>query len=256
MAGIDLFPHHLFGNYIIEIAKLFRLTFQSFKITPTGDNLSLQVFYGTPRAAFRYWYKRFNGNLQLPLLNFHGADMRRRFDKECPNIHLTVSALDHYSNTDGKVSVTYSPMHFDITYTFSLYNNSLRERDYLIHKIMQLFARGQRSLRWYPDTNNYPDIFVFMPLSLEEGITDETEIEGLDQNETRDIIRTNFTIVSSAVVPYDIYRIPAVKTILVDSVIKSGDFEDSNIIYHDSVYFYDFISQGNILEISGNCEIQ
>lgn len=255
----NLFPHHLFGNYIIEIAKLFRFNFKEFQLTPTGDILSLQVYYGTPRAAFRSWYKRFNGKLILPLLNFYGADYRRRYDKECPNIYLKITAKDHYSDYDGKVSATYPPMHFDVTYQFSLYNNSLRERDKMIHKIMQFFPRGQMSLRWYPDPENYPDIFLFMPLSLEEAITDETEIEGLDQNETRDIVRTNFILISSAVVPYDIFRIPAVTKFLVNHDITEDTEKFGRITVSQKVedlfYSYTHISSGKTLTFSGVADI-
>lgn len=260
MAKQNLFPHHLFGNYIIELAKLFRLRFKDFKLTPQGDDLSLQVFYGTPRAAFRYWYERFNGQLILPLLNFHGADMRRRYDKECPNIHLRLYTMDEFSHYDGKVSTTYSPMHFDVTYSFSLYNNSYRERDKIIHKIMQLFARGQRSIRWYPDPENYPKIFLFMPLQLDESINDETEIEGLDQNETRNIIRTNFTIVSQAVVPYDVIRIPAVTEFIINNKINENyehyGFVSINQELGNRYYDYKYISAGKQINFFGNSEFE
>lgn len=250
--AMNLFPHYLFGNYIVEIAKLFKLVFKEFKLTDNenAETLSLQVYYGTPRAAFRSWYKRFNGQLILPSLNFYGMDMRRRYDKECPNIHLRVSAKDHYSDIDGMVSTTLPPMHFDVTYQFSMYNNSLRERDKMLHKIMQLFDRGDRSIRWYPDTENYPGIFLYMPLHLEETISDESEIEGLDQNETRNVIKTNFIIVSSAVVPYDVLRIPAVKNFMVDSIVKDSSdtsIQISNIIeklYYDYTYYSTDVSLG------------
>jgi len=255
--GENLFPHHLFGNYVVEIAKLFKFQFREFQLTPQSEKLELQVYYGTPRAAFRYWYKRFNGQLILPLLNFYGADFRRRYDKEHPDVFRNFSIKSSMDHNDGTVSVTKAPMHFDVTYQFSIYNNSARERDKLLHKIMQLFPRGQRSIRWYVDPDGHPEIFLFMPLSVDESFADETEIEGLDQTETRNIVKTNFTIVSSAVVPYDIYRVPAVTRVLVDNIIHEDEgrytsLSVSNIIDNDA-YNYIFYSSGYRMKFNGAC---
>ena len=231
-----LFPHRLFGNYIIEIAKLFQLNFRDFQATPSAPITPLQIRYGTPRAAFRYWYKRFNGQMILPSMNFFGIDSRRRYDRECPNPRLFTSDKRSYNTANKTVVVNRPPMHFEITYQFSLYNNNGRERDAMIHKIMQWFYRGQCSLRWYPDKTNYPDVFLFMPLSLEETVSDETDMEGLDEKETRDIIKTNFNIISQAVVPFDYLEIPAVSRILVDEEISDNGIIEINTVIDGSIF--------------------
>jgi len=219
----NLFPHYLFGNYVVEIAKLFKYQFNEIKITPTAPKLSLQVYYGTPKAAFKQWLKTFNGKMQYPAINFYGIDYRRRYDKECPNSKMELSDPRSYDPNDGTVTVTNPPMHYDVTYQFSLYNNNMRERDHVLHRILMMFTRGQCSLKWYPMPLVFPDIFLYMPLKLDEGFFDETEVEGLTEKETGDLIKTNFNIISSAVLPYDVWRMPSVTKMLVNNIIEEED---------------------------------
>lgn len=218
--GIQLFPHNLFGNYVVEISKLFKYTFKGFKTTSTASVSPLNVYYGTPAAAFRYFYNKFNGVMVLPVMNFIGVDYRRRYDKEVPSQDLRIYDKRSYNPANGTIAYMRPPMQFDVTYQFSLYNNNLRERDRMVHQIMQMFPRGGCSLRWYPDKIDYPDVFLFMPLRLEENFTDETEYDGLEQKETRDQIKTNFNIISSAVVPYDMIHIPIIHKLIIDEFIE------------------------------------
>jgi len=108
---MKLFPHYLFGNYIVEIAKLFKFAFKNFQVNEQTTVKPLQVYFGTPKAAFRYWYKRFNGQMLLPNLNFYGIDYRRRYDKECPNTHLEIVDKRTYNSKTNEVAVSYPPMH-------------------------------------------------------------------------------------------------------------------------------------------------
>lgn len=245
----SLFPHFLFGNYIVEIAKLFSMRFSKFQLYGTAKELPLQVYYGTPRAAFRFWYKKFNGQMLLPSLNFYGTSYHRRLDKECPNTSLELSDPRSYNPADGTVAVTKPPMHYDVTYQFSIFNNNARERDALIHQILQMFPRGSCSLRWFPDPIIYPEIFLFMPLTMEDDFTDDTEIEGLPENETRDIIRTTFNIISSAVLPYDILRIPAVTQVFLNNNIKEDEANRGSIYINNkignSVSWFEYWSNTN-----------
>lgn len=251
----NLFPHYLFGNYVVEIAKLFKYRFMNFQTTSQAPITPLQVYYGTPRAAFRYWYQKFNGQLILPLLNFYGIDYRRRFDKECPNTRLTLSDPRSYDPESGTVTATFPPMHYDVTYQFSIYNNNMRERDKLIHKIQQLFPRGSCSIQWYPDPEDFPDIFLFMPLTIDESFSDETEVEGLDQDETRNVIRTTFNMISSAVLPYDVVRIPCVKAVFIDHNISEEQANGATItinnVIGNTVYWHTYYSNGFHLSTVG-----
>lgn len=257
--GTKLFPHNLFGNYIVEIAKLFKYRFINFQTTTAADVTPLNVYYGTPRAAFRYFLKKFNGVMILPVANFFGVDYRRRFDKECANPHLTMSDKRSYDPIDGTVTVTKPPMHFDITYQFSIYNNTMRERDRMIHGIMQIFPRGGCSLRWFPDKEDFPWIFLFMPLRIEESFIDETEIEGLEQKETRDIIKTNFNLISSAVLPYDVFRVPAVHHVLVSEYVEE-DYREGlvriNLQLEDDVSWHTYFVPKTVgVVFSGNSTV-
>lgn len=219
----NMFPHYLFGNYIIELAKLFKYRFINFQLDPKAKVTPLQIYYGTPKAAFRQWLKTFNGKMIYPAINFYAIDYRRRYDKECPNADLHLSDRRSYDPVTKTVAVTIPPMHYDVTYQFSMYNNNQRERDMMYHKITQIFRRGQCSLRWFPDPSNYPDVFLYMPLKMDESFYNETEIEGLAETETLDVVKTNFNIISSAVVPYEVMRIPAVQSITLYSKTTDED---------------------------------
>ena len=163
------------------------------------------------------------------MLNFVGIDYRRRFDKEYPGRGLYISDQRTFNPETGTVAAMEPPMHFEITFQFSIYNNSNRERDKMLHKIFQMFPRGGCSLLWYPDPDNHPNVFLYMPLRIDETFVDETDIEGLDEKETRDIIKTNFNIVSSAVVPYDVIEFPAVSRVLIDHDLTE-EYSDGTII--------------------------
>lgn len=257
----NMFPNYMFGNYIIELAKLFKYKFINFQLDPSAKITPLQIYYGTPKAAFRYWLKTFNGKMVLPAINFYGIDYRRRYDKECPNAKLPLSDRRSYDPVTKTVAVTIPPMHFDVTYQFSLYNNNRRERDMLYHKIIQIFTRGQCSLRWFPDPSNYPDIFLYMPLKMDESFTDDTEIEGLAETETLDVIKTNFNIISSAVVPYEVLRIPTVQKIILDNVITDYDEHGTVVVINQRIEestqrFSYFAESYNKINIRGETYIE
>ena len=200
----SLFPHYLFGHYVIQIAKLFKHSFLDFQQTETSVVRPLQVFYGTPREAFKSFLERNNGQMVLPSLSFYGADYTRRWDKEPANPSLRIANKSSYDPITGKIIGIRPPMQFDVSYQFTMFNNNMRERDKMLHQMFMMFPKGEASIRWYPDPVQYDTSFLLMPLKWDQQITDSTEIEGLSSKETRDIIKTTFNIKSEAVLPYDI----------------------------------------------------
>lgn len=200
----SFFPHYLFGHYVIQIAKLFKYSFSDFQQTDTAVVRPLQVFYGTPREAFKSALEKNNGQMVLPSLSFYGADYTRRWDKEPANPNLRISNANSYDPITGKIIGIRPPMQFDVSYQFSMFNNNMRERDKMLHQMFMMFPKGEASIRWYPDPIQYDTSFLFMPLKWDQQVTDATEIEGLTSKETRDIIKTTFNIKSEAVLPYDI----------------------------------------------------
>ena len=210
-----VYPYSLFGIYIIELGKFFQDRFVSLYVNEDDtDPVTLQVYYGTPQAAFReLGSETENGQVLLPMLNYLIANQDRKVEMERTVSRLTTDVV---VKADGS-RVRYSsraPMHFNLTFQLTLYNNNLRERDVMMHKIHQAFPQGEMQLTYYPDLDNHPDVLLFMPCKLDtQSIVDETEYEGLDTKETRDQIRTTFNINVDAMLPYDVTEMPLIEFI-------------------------------------------
>lgn len=238
----QVLPHWLFGIHIFEIRKFFIDRFKAFKVNATQDNTSeLQVFYGTPRAAFRFQEKDNNGKIILPSLNFFIFDANRNLVKSRPVILTNEHTINE---VDGTIEVMRAPMHFDVNLSFNLFCNNNRERDYIMTELFQSMPLGDMWLHWFPDITNHPDINMAIPLKLDETFSDETEIEGLDMKDTRDVIRTTFQMQMQAMVPMKIYKLPVVKRI--KHVIDKIEYESTNSD--------DFIFRLNKLLKNGNIE--
>ena len=218
-----------FGIYFLELGKYFKDKFKSFQIVKGGNELTCQVFFGTPRAAFRYFYKRFNGVEQLPMINYHNTSTSRRPEFEKPNAH--VYSQKSYNPITHKYEAMRAPMRFDLSYSVMMWNNNYRERDYMIHALLSDFRQGVLNLVYYPDMDNYPDSFLVMPVKMEGEMNDETEIEGLEPEQTRDKIRTSFTLSGEAFLPFESYEVGAVEWVGVDVSLH-----DINDILSSSIY--------------------
>ena len=196
------FLYHLFGTYIIELGRFFKGKFTDFKIHESHDPLTCQVFFGTPRAAFRHYFDKFNGQIVLPMINYHLIDIERKVEFE-PVGNYILKSYESYDPVTGKMLLMKPPGVFEITYNINLWNNDNRERDYMLHTLFNAFPKGEVSLIYYPDINN-KTVQLLMPHKMELSTADETELEGLDQSETRDKIKTSFVIrCIRAFVPYD-----------------------------------------------------
>lgn len=218
-----------FGIYFLELGKYFKDKFQSFKIFQNGDEINCQVFFGTPRAAFRFFQKRFNGLMKLPLINYHNTSMTEKPEFERPN--AWVYSQKSYNPITKTYETMKAPKKFEISYSVVLWNNTYRERDYMIHAMLNDFKQGLLNLAYYPDINNYPDAVLIMPIKLDGSISDETEIEGLEPTQTRDNIKTSFTLTGEAFLPYESYQVNATEWIGVN--LNTEDINDflGNTIY-------------------------
>jgi len=213
-----VFPYFLFGIYIIELGKLFKDKFANFKILPNGQDLTAQVFFGTPRAAFRHYTKK-NGMIVMPMINYWIVDVERKPEFEPAYVMLYDKAS--YDSTSGNTQIMRAPGVFNITYNVNIWNNNQRERDYMFHAIYNTFPKGEAHLIYFPDLTNHPKTFLQMPHKMELAVTDETDVEGLEQSETRDKIKTSFVIrCERAFVPYDVIEVPAVSIIVFESKIN------------------------------------
>ena len=204
-------PYFLFGCYIIELGRFFRGTFYNFKTHDAGEYLTSQVFYGAPREAFKYYMEEFNGMIKLPMINYNISGMERQIKYEKT---VYMPAMNDFDPVKGTTSVMRFPSVFEITYSVQMWNNSLRERDYMMHALINSFPMGDAWLIHYPDKVNHPDCWLPMAHKLDLAFTDGTEYDNLAENETRDRIMTSFNIICTrAFVPYQVYEIPIVSQV-------------------------------------------
>lgn len=216
---MEVLPSYLFGPYIIEIHKFFTDRFKSNITWDTMAAKSLAVSYGTPRAAFRYQQSLNNGKIILPMLNFYIADAQRVIGRERVNVFLY--SQEAYDPVDNTIAATRNPQHWNLSFSFNLWTNNMRERDFIMHNILQAFPMGEVSLIHYRDrtvVNGVETVindrrnYLLVPLRWDGGFNDETNIEGLEMTETRDAIKTVWNIkIDNAMVHYDIEKIPVVQ---------------------------------------------
>jgi len=224
------FPYYLFGNYVIELGRYFKNTFKNFQIQPNDTPITAQVFFGAPRAAFRYYMEQFNGLIKLPMINYNIANAERKVEYEKP---VYIHAPQSFNPATGTMNIMRFPSIYEVTYQVDIWNNNLRERDMMMHRIINSFPMGDAWLIHYPDKVNYPDTWLPMPHRLDLTFKDETELDNLDIKETRDRIRTSFTITCTRVfVPYMVYEVPAISWIHFDSYVNE---ENGNLI-NDNEY--------------------
>ena len=249
-------PYFLFREYFVQIAKYFK-QIKSYRIddiktevsddgkTINNENYNqlrkLQVIYGTPRAAFRSFLKRHNGMMKLPVLNFVAIDLERRTDKE------PTGARTFYVDKEKAVAhVQRPPMQFDLTYQFYLYTEGVKEREHVLYQIYTLFPRGEISLIYKDPTNPDNEDYIFMPLKLESNMADESELEGLDEKETRDVMRTQFTVHGQSIVPYPTREYPAIKSVYFIDTSK-GESSDGNNVTEIGYDFVEETEDGHIV---------
>ena len=101
-----------------------------------------------------------------------------------------------------KILETYSPQSWEITYQVSIWTDSYKQRDDIMSKILIMF-RHDLTIPYYPDPVNDPNKVLWMELRMDESFNDDTNLEDLQEKESRKFIRTSFTVNSRAILLYD-----------------------------------------------------
>lgn len=222
---------YLFSQQFIALGKFFS-DFTSFRTeTSTIGSTTevpeiLRVLYGTPSAAFRRIFNvdptnvvanqaTVNSKPNLPVLNFFCASFKRIYAQENSFVRLSGTADNIYKDYHGqKVNAAgRAAQHWQCTLQCSLWTNSYKTRDDMISKIVLSFPGSELYLSYQPNASEFPNEALWIPVRMEEDIEDVTEIEGFSEKETRDIIRTNFTLTMQCVLAYETKLPPYIENI-------------------------------------------
>lgn len=219
---------YLFGEYFSTIQKYFQ-RIKSFR-SEDGQQLNLIVAYGTPAAAYRKELEAvssliqqqklpetFNGKARLPFMNFFAPNWKRKLGKEPIRKPYTI----RYEEDKEKYLKTIVPFIFDVTINCSLWTANYRERDDLIYKIYSMFPRNEISLPHIPNKTDPYHSGSLINITFNEDMSDTTEIEGLDERETRDVIRTDWTMQTELTVAREGYYVDVIKKVGFDSTVMS-----------------------------------
>jgi hypothetical protein len=225
----------LFGHYFLEIQKFFAL-FAVSGIDQNGNQIKPIVIMGTPQAAFRKINTpisnisgtnpaSINGSANLPAINFISMDFRRIYGMENPYVRLTGSVRTKDYLGRERVLETYSPQSWEITYQVSVWTDSYKQRDDIMSKILTMF-RHDLTIPYYPDPVNSPNDKLWMEIRMDDNFSDETNLEDLQEKESRKFIRTSFTMISRAILPYDSNYVSTVLRIQIENEVlaKQGKY--------------------------------
>lgn len=226
----------LVNLYHIPLARFFK-RFSSYR-TLNGKLIPLTVIYGTPQSAFRKIWARENGKMRLPVLNLHAASNRRLFNREPITGGYNIPVVASWDHTRKSMLVTKPPMQYEITYNVNLFTTNYKERDHIWYQIYSCFSQGDLHLTYYPDNSDRSN-YIHYPIRLLEDFNDETDIEGLDLSENRDIIRSSFAINGQATVPFPAFERKYVENI---TVAETGHYDLPDTPTEDDVRF---IKYGN-----------
>lgn len=232
---MEILQQYLWGPYIVSIFNFLKNNFTN-NITwdPIMQPKSLTVTYGVPRAAFRFIQQTNNGKVVLPVINFYISDSRRLLERE--RVNTILWSQYEYDPVDHTITATRNPQHWSISFSFNLWTNNMRERDFIMHNLLQFFPLGTISLIYYQDRkivngkevitdkNNY----LLIPIIWDGGFNDETNIESLEMIDTRDAIKTTFVWkIEDAILPYDMIHIPISigESAIYSQLIESPNYE-------------------------------
>lgn len=235
----------LFGSYLINISEFFK-RFKSFRIADIdkfGNKTyeHLRVVYGMPQAAYRKIHlEQKNKVSKLPILNFWCADFERLVSRENPFCRVPLrgkwvkEGKNRYNGDTTYVGVTNDPQSWDLSIQVSLWTSSQKERDDLMSKILMSFKGGTLYIPWNPDPLDVNDVY-WQEIRMEPNFNDETEVEGLDEKDVGNLVRTSFNIKTTTTLPYFIFWIPAIKSIqLNDETFITNDFLRMDVITEEN----------------------
>lgn len=230
----------LFGHAFLTIQRFFT-TFRGAKKNINDEDSSIICLMGTPQAAFRVISSAdqnitsknpgsFNGQANLPLINFVALDFRRVFGMENPYARITNHRTRSVSSIDGRERIeTYpSPQTWVINFQCSLWTNGYKERDDLMSKILTTF-RHEVGLKWYHDPVDDPGSWTWIILRMDESFTDDTNIEELSEKDSRKLVRTSWTMNCQLSLPYDIDSYTTIKSIQISELNAEENKLNSNL---------------------------
>jgi len=238
---MEILPNRLFGPYIIELHRFFSQRFQHIYYQEGMDTKQLQVFYGQPRAAFRYLTEKFNGKIVLPMLNFWAVNPTRNLQREKPGVVIT--DIDSYDPTSKTIARMRVPMHFNVTWSCNLWADNMKDADYIMHELFQSMPGGELTLIFFTDFEMVNDQmiikdrtqYILMPLKLEESFSNDTEVEQLEMQQVRERIKIGFNLLGQTIVPYNVMRVPVFEGLSVvtkiigqptsKEIYEQGDFQ-------------------------------
>lgn len=236
----------LFGSYLINISDFFK-KFKSFRIADIDEfgNVKyepLRVIYGLPQAAYKkIALEQQNKVSKLPILNFWCSDFERLVSRENPFCRVPLKGKyvkegkNKYNGNTTFIGVTNDPQSWNLTFQVSLWTSSQKERDDLVSKILLYFKGGTLYLPWFPDPLDPENIF-WQEVRMELNFNDETEVEGVDEKDVGNLVRTTFILRSTTTLPYFIFWIPAIKSIQInDETFITNDFLRMDVITENGV---------------------
>lgn len=256
MAKAGILNEYLLGIYIQELFYFFKESFKDLYtgVTINGETLKgLNVFYGTPQAGFRDAMRRFNGQIVLPHMNFYAFDFERMLDRERPVFYFDPTSFDPSDNT---IAYTRCPATVRVSFSFNLWTRAEKETGYIMHRLWNMFPMGELTLQHHPGYDPIewekqrkldptfippeldPTNRLLIPTKLSESVSNETEIEGLGQNEVKDKHKTVFTLTAECKIPYKIQIARTIQNILVGVTTVE---DDPNNTLNDTLDEYSFI---------------
>lgn len=223
----------LFGHYFLEIQKFFAL-FTVSGVDQNDNQIKPIVIMGTPQAAYRKINtplsnisgtnpSSINSSANLPAINFIAMDFRRVYGMENPYVRVYSSDLkkDNFGRETGIIS--YSSQSWEISFQVSIWTDSYKQRDDIMSKILTMF-RHDVTIPYFPDPVNNPKYHIWIELRMDENFNDETNLEDLQEKESRKFIRSGFTMIGKAILPYDIHMMPTILRIQIENekLAKNG----------------------------------
>jgi hypothetical protein len=216
----------LFGHYFLELQKFFAL-FTISGVDQNDNQIKPIVMMGSPQAAFRRINtpmsnasntnpSLINSSANLPAINFIAVDFRRVYGMENPYVRYSSGVISKDIFGRERIEIGYSSQSWEIVYQVSVWTDSYKQRDDIMSKILTMF-RHDLTLPYYPDPVNYPNIKLWMEFRMDESFSDDTNLEDLQEKESRKFIRSSFTLNSRAILPYDLEIMPTVLRIEIEN---------------------------------------
>ncbi len=198
----------LFADYFLALSKWFAgFTTYRTDYDPQTKSTSIErpkVIYGQPSAAFRKFREdtdSINGRVKLPVISFYASNFRRIKERQNPYARYSNHLLKNSDNPE-MVGESRAAQVYEINYNVSVWTNGNKSRDDLMSRILRNFNTSL-TLTYFPDPVNYPHDFVWMPFKIEDDINDATDLEVLEEKDTRDIVRTDFIITGESLLPLE-----------------------------------------------------